>query len=114
MTHSLVVAEPLAEFFFTVGKAFLGAGHPITIPQDHRTSVHSAIGWIENQSHPVSIVTCGGIRVIGSIRQSVNNSGPYLQLNSSDPAVVDGLTAGQTIRVEVLRGNGGVHVQLES
>jgi len=115
VAHSLVVAELLAEFFFTVGKAFLGAGHPITIPQDHRTSVHGAVGWIENQSHPVSIITCGGVEAIGSVRHSVNNGGPYLQLNSSDPAVAAGLTAGQTIRVEVLKeGNGVVRVHLDS
>jgi hypothetical protein len=108
------VAEVLAEFFFTVGKAFLGSGHPITIPQGHRNPVHGALGWIENQSHPVSIVTCSGVEVAGTIRHSINNGGQYLQLNSSDPDVADGLTVGQTIRVEVLRGDGGVHVQLES
>ena len=77
-------------------------------------SVHRVIGWIENQSHPVSIITCDGVEVVGSIRQSVNNSGPYLQMTSSDPAVAEGLTCGQTIRVEVLKGSEGVQVQLES
>ena len=108
------MTEPVAEFLFTVGKAFLGSGHPITIPQAHRASVHRATGWMQNRSCPVSITTCDGYEVTGSVRHSENNGGAYLQLNSSDPAVTAGLTLGQTIRVEISKGALGVHVELES
>lgn len=106
-------SERLVIFDFTVNKSFIDQGHAITIPQHLRPAVLGQVGHLYRNQRTITIVSATGMAMEGTIRHSINNKGPYLQLGCRDPEAVRSVSKGQVIKVELRRDEAGLSFWLD-
>lgn len=100
-------------FDFPVNRSFLEqSDHPITFRKRSHAELVGAVGALDHSSTPVEIITADGLRSTGRVRHSTTRGKTYYQLNSGDPAVVNGLTMAHTLRVELRLSRHGPIVHL--
>lgn len=98
-----MVEDIVFTFMFPVNKSFMSQNdHPITFRSWSHDDLVRVIGPIRHSSRPVRVVNVGGVVMDGKVRHSQTRGKDYYQLNCSDDEIVDGLTKGDTIQVQLV------------
>ncbi len=104
LSRPLAKGERALTFDFPVNHSFLRQGdHPITFRKNSYNRLAQAIGHLDHSSRPVDVVNIHGQLMDGRVRHSVSGGGgEYYQLNCHDPQIIDGLSIGDVIQVDLI------------
>ena len=108
-----VSEELIASFMFPVNKSFLGQrDHPITARQRDRDAICGAFSGLRGGSRKLIIVNAKGVELQGTVRRSQTKGNVYVQFNSVDPEVTNGLILKDKVQVELRTGQGRIELHL--